>query len=116
MQVNLRHRESPRAIHCGHAFVNTKFGSLFFFFFQAEDGIRDGHVTGVQTCALPIWQLEPRAGTGAQHKPWAEFEAPSWIKFSLSYGTPFTLLAGQQYSVLQGTGWTLTHHRSGYRF
>src|SRR6266481_9055743 len=28
---------------------------LFFFFFQAEDGIRDGTVTGVQTCALPIW-------------------------------------------------------------
>src|SRR5437870_8879858 len=28
----------------------------FFFFFQAEDGIRDGHVTGVQTCALPICQ------------------------------------------------------------
>src|SRR5439155_8591848 len=26
----------------------------FCFFFQAEDGIRDGHVTGVQTCALPI--------------------------------------------------------------
>src|SRR5690348_1583039 len=26
----------------------------FFFFFQAEDGIRDGQVTGVQTCALPI--------------------------------------------------------------
>src|SRR5690606_40214942 len=28
--------------------------SLCFFFFQAEDGIRDFHVTGVQTCALPI--------------------------------------------------------------
>src|SRR5690625_6348973 len=28
---------------------------LLIFFFQAEDGIRDGHVTGVQTCALPIW-------------------------------------------------------------
>src|SRR5207253_6808074 len=27
---------------------------LICFFFQAEDGIRDGHVTGVQTCALPI--------------------------------------------------------------
>src|SRR5438309_5399784 len=27
---------------------------LFYFFFQAEDGIRDGTVTGVQTCALPI--------------------------------------------------------------
>src|SRR5262252_3054198 len=29
---------------------------LFFFFFQAEDGIRDHCVTGVQTCALPISQ------------------------------------------------------------
>src|SRR5687767_15968755 len=28
---------------------------MFFFFFQAEDGIRDKLVTGVQTCALPIW-------------------------------------------------------------
>src|SRR6266566_8840802 len=28
---------------------------LFFFFFQAEDGIRDYKVTGVQTCALPIY-------------------------------------------------------------
>src|SRR5437867_9619757 len=27
---------------------------MFFFFFQAEDGIRDRTVTGVQTCALPI--------------------------------------------------------------
>src|SRR5690606_41116063 len=29
-------------------------GSVNFFFFQAEDGIRDFHVTGVLTCALPI--------------------------------------------------------------
>src|SRR6266542_6255102 len=28
--------------------------NYFFFFFQAEDGIRDATVTGVQTCALPI--------------------------------------------------------------
>src|SRR5229473_7512000 len=28
---------------------------FFFFFFQAEDGIRDKLVTGVQTCALPIF-------------------------------------------------------------
>src|SRR5690349_23784545 len=28
----------------------------FFFFFQAEDGIRDLYVTGVQTCALPIFR------------------------------------------------------------
>src|SRR3989442_8941156 len=30
---------------------------IFFFFFQAEDGIRDADVTGVQTCALPIFAL-----------------------------------------------------------
>src|SRR5258708_24195624 len=31
-----------------------------FFFFQAEDGIRDDLVTGVQTCALPIFRLGAR--------------------------------------------------------
>src|SRR5690606_41036489 len=33
-----------------------------FFFFQAEDGIRDFHVTGVQTCALPISRFLERIG------------------------------------------------------
>src|SRR5207253_4785937 len=37
-----------------------------FFFFQAEDGIRDGHVTGVQTCALPI---SPRHGQSCSRRP-----------------------------------------------
>src|SRR5687768_18566791 len=32
-------------------------GRWLFFFFQAEDGIRDVAVTGVQTCALPIWNV-----------------------------------------------------------
>src|SRR5690606_2066022 len=42
----------------------------FFFFFQAEDGIRDFHVTGVQTCALPICvieMLDPFSGDGNAH-------------------------------------------------
>src|SRR5437870_11403333 len=34
------------------------------FFFQAEDGIRDGHVTGVQTCALPISRSQPAVERG----------------------------------------------------
>src|SRR5690606_14688532 len=34
----------------------------FYFFFQAEDGIRDFHVTGVQTCALPICHRRLRRG------------------------------------------------------
>src|SRR5438034_6215381 len=36
--------------------------TFFFFFFQAEDGIRDHCVTGVQTCALPILVTSPPAG------------------------------------------------------
>src|SRR5205085_5551569 len=36
------------------------------FFFQAEDGIRDLTVTGVQTCALPI--LRPRHGNAGAHR------------------------------------------------
>src|SRR5437879_11505459 len=35
-----------------------------FFFFQAEDGIRDTSVTGVQTCALPILWLDSRKFSG----------------------------------------------------
>src|SRR5690625_5932895 len=35
--------------------VADQLTQMMVFFFQAEDGIRDGHVTGVQTCALPIY-------------------------------------------------------------
>src|SRR2546430_16830747 len=44
----------------------------YFFFFQAEDGIRDLTVTGVQTCALPIWRITPeRAETyGLDYEKW----------------------------------------------
>src|SRR6266702_7204618 len=48
-----------------------------FFFFQAEDGIRDGHVTGVQTCALPIsagGQGPPQPGPPKSVSIWAQPE------------------------------------------
>src|SRR5437764_7500650 len=41
----------------------------FFFFFQAEDGIRDTSVTGVQTCALPICQRARGSATGSGYPP-----------------------------------------------
>src|SRR6267378_5522657 len=41
-----------------------------FFFFQAEDGIRDLYVTGVQTCALPIWPAAPAAGRDRPRTKW----------------------------------------------
>src|ERR671927_100635 len=39
----------------------------FFFFFQAEDGIRDHCVTGVQTCALPIFARDGGAAVVLEH-------------------------------------------------
>src|SRR3989441_10677784 len=42
-----------------------------FFFFQAEDGIRDKLVTGVQTCALPILLQATRSAEGRADHDWA---------------------------------------------
>src|SRR3712207_7513587 len=39
--------------------------TILVFFFQAEDGIRDIGVTGIQTCALPICPARPGASSGA---------------------------------------------------
>src|SRR5699024_11950704 len=39
----------------------TRIICFIFFFFQAEDGIRDRNVTGVQTCALPIYSFDDRS-------------------------------------------------------
>ena len=47
--------------------MRVECGFIFFFFFQAEDGIRDWSVTGVQTCALPIWGVGDRAVDVAAH-------------------------------------------------
>src|SRR5438309_9577810 len=42
--------------------------ALLCFFFQAEDGIRDGTVTGVQTCALPISGIGDTAGARREYR------------------------------------------------
>src|SRR5207244_4622004 len=42
------------------------FSCFYFFFFQAEDGIRDDLVTGVQTCALPICMAAPIVPIGEE--------------------------------------------------
>src|SRR5215471_17537587 len=51
-RLECRHREFDRCrAVAGHG---VRASGRVFFFFQAEDGIRDLYVTGVQTCALPI--------------------------------------------------------------
>src|SRR5947208_12882699 len=42
-----------RVVEVIYLYVALRYGGLYFFF-QADDGIRDDLVTGVQTCALPI--------------------------------------------------------------
>src|SRR5438093_13726667 len=42
--------------------------SVVIFFFQAEDGIRDWSVTGVQTCALPISRRRPATAAGGDER------------------------------------------------
>src|SRR5207244_7696633 len=48
--------------------------SFYYFFFQAEDGIRDDLVTGVQTCALPI-STRTRCASASWPLRWSGFSA-----------------------------------------
>src|SRR6266446_5342344 len=71
---------------------------IFFFFFQAEDGIRDYKVTGVQTCALPIFFVRavakrPQESGGEKFAPALaaikiDIKKIGRIKLHLNPGTP----------------------------
>src|SRR2546427_9852300 len=62
---------------------------MFVFFFQAEDGIRDLTVTGVQTCALPI--------LGAINVPIYFNESPERMAYILNHsGTKVVITAGSE--------------------
>src|SRR2546422_1575170 len=66
--------------HFSSVFCFVEHYVVFFFFFQAEDGIRDVAVTGVQTCALPI-------STGIFSSPGPEYEGlrPASPQFFLTH-------------------------------
>src|SRR5439155_6344924 len=63
------------------------------FFFQAEDGIRDGHVTGVQTCALPIFSLQKWATLPSGYDLKKRIEGSVAHFWSESYGQIYPILA-----------------------
>src|SRR2546427_4960562 len=69
---------------------------FFFFFFQAEDGIRDLTVTGVQTCALPISDGAGRArGAEAAERFLAAVEAGPVRRYEVALGLqPFQARGG----------------------
>src|SRR2546430_5657798 len=63
--MNSRRRNTDTVTHVRFCACNISYiPIIFFFFFQAEDGIRDLTVTGVQTCALPISDPVRRYGIG----------------------------------------------------
>src|SRR5256884_4675341 len=74
--------------------LSTRFVGLFFFF-QAEDGIRDLTLTGVQTCALPIsnsetWTTElSRARLRTATSPVSGLTRPARISISVDFPEPF---------------------------
>src|SRR5256885_8788723 len=80
---------------------------FFFFFFQAEDGIRDYKVTGVQTCALPIFTRGSRTSDDRHrtlratvewsHRLLTEEERVLFARLSI-FARPFDLQAAQQRS------------------
>src|SRR5207247_5557314 len=66
---------------------------VYFFFFQAEDGIRDPLVTGVQTCALPI------------------------SRWSTSHGSPVSTECNHAFFVLStSSGWSTLAHPKPTKF
>src|SRR2546425_5470013 len=82
---------------------------FFFFFFQAEDGIRDKLVTGVQTCALPILRdhardEQPAVGRVLRPEP-GEFRRVALLRHSGERPRPARDHAQKRYQRADSHGW-----------
>src|SRR2546422_8596587 len=87
-----------------------------FFFFQAEDGIRDVAVTGVQTCALPILLADttPPPGDSTVRVVVRVAEAPRHrIRVGAGYGSPDRFRVPSGWSGYDFLGGARSLHRSG---
>src|SRR5690606_40846772 len=80
------------------------------FFFQAEDGIRDFHVTGVQTCALPIWlYLYP---SGVYLDLIADHLSQTVMKLQVRYDVERLVVVAHSMGGLVARGFVLRHAKS----
>src|ERR1035437_7583915 len=74
------------------------------FFFQTEDGIRDIGVTGVQTCALPIWIASCNGLKGWSGRPGSNRRPTAWKAETLPLSYSRALLVARYFNV---PCWTL---------
>src|SRR5256886_4415570 len=87
---------------------------LVCFFFQAEDGIRDLTVTGVQTCALPIWwplQMARELDDAILSLRTNELELGLWVVKTA--GNPDAVLAMDKFILSHQNNWRSEERRVG---
>src|SRR6266436_8289577 len=89
--------------------LNTQ--RLYFFFFQAEDGIRDVAVTGVQTCALPILGKGMSRGPKGQPRQ-AGVAGPAAVSLALIIPNPKLKLLDQVREVMRLRHYSIHTERS----
>src|SRR3712207_7016419 len=98
--------------------ININIKSIFFFFFQAEDGIRHIGVTGVQTCALPISTPQRAYDEGlALARRWRGVGANRYAvipRFSLSCGDPLLQSCASLLTDVEGS-WFTSHVNENVR-
>src|SRR5256885_10000199 len=88
-------------------FIIALIEHVFFFFFQAEDGIRDYKVTGVQTCALPIYSRDGLARYEPFRVPSPESPVPT--------SSTTKLRPGSKIFTSSARGWVVRRSRSRMR-
>src|SRR5438552_17887560 len=97
------------------------YGCRYYFFFQAEDGIRDDLVTGVQTCALPISAEELLNHVRKNRKQFDDFYQPLEEPLFKNYPGEYLtyLLKGHFYLhygwYARGTGWAQDVSPEGWK-
>src|SRR2546427_10123918 len=95
--------------------MSIRYFYVFFFFFQAEDGIRDLTVTGVQTCALPISRDNPAGVLGPEGALQGRLAEVSKLRQHADHGAQHERLDAPQAGEEDQAADRRDHHRAGER-